>query len=398
MYFFKYLCWLMALSLAAMTATAHEIKMLVGDTKVLQLAQVSNVVVGDDYIVQVELLEPDDLVIKAMHVGHTELILRHQSGQFSTYSIHVTARPNETEHAELAWLRSTFPQLDIRTSDEFVQIRGELAGQSHQQVTRLAEKYPHWLVLITEAVPQLQAMIELHVRILEVKRQRAESLGVKWPNSITGPTVSDESSPWMTFPILLNSTINLLVQSGHAKVLAEPKLMAASGGQAEFLVGGEIPIPQLSAQGVPDVEFRDYGISLSMSPTDLGQGKISTLIQAKISTIDPATAVQGIPGMLTRRVSSLLTAESGEAIVLSGLFSQEQSQHSDLFPGLQRLPILGELFTSQDFRTAQTEFVVVVTPTLLSHKKQQRLAHQQAQMAIENFRRAINCVGLYDEL
>src|SRR5690606_40881468 len=58
----------------------------------LQLAQVSNVVVGDDYIVQVELLEPDDLVIKAMHVGHTELILRHQSGQFSTYSIHVTAQ------------------------------------------------------------------------------------------------------------------------------------------------------------------------------------------------------------------------------------------------------------------------------------------------------------------
>lgn len=397
MNYFNLLGWLLAMSISSTAIASETVRLQVGATQLLQLEHVSHVVVGDEALLQVELIEPHDLVLKAVQAGQTELILRHDSGEFTTLAIHISARPNVSETAQLAWLHKSFPQLTIQHHEGLVEISGQLPSNAYQQVQQVGEKYPHWLLLLQEVPVPMQAMIELHVRILEVKRQRAESFGVKWPSSVAGPTISDDTSPWLDFPILLNSTVNLLVQSGHARVLAEPRLMAASGGQAEFLVGGEIPIPQLSAQGVPDLEFRDYGISLSMSPTDLGQGQVSTLIQAEISTIDPATAVQGIPGMLTRRVSSLLTAESGEAIVLSGLFSQEQSQHADLFPGLNQLPILGELFTSREFRSAQTEFVVVVTPTLLTHKKQQQQAHQQAQQDIEAFRQAIQCVGLYDE-
>lgn len=377
-------------------STARKFDLKVGDTRLITLAGVSDVVVGNERILQVELLAPTDLVLKGLDSGFTELLVRYQSGKNEKISIVITAPKERKEALQIAWLKQKYPGLVFDDNAGAMVVTGRLNEADLNAFNQTAKEFPHWLIQVDEQPAAIDQMIELQVTILEVKRQSAQHLGINWPNAMSGPTLSDTGAQWVSFPITLLSTVNLLIQNGHARILAQPKLMAASGGQADFLVGGEFPIPQVVAQGGQDVEFRDYGISLSMSPHDLGQGQISTEIKAQISTIDPATAIQGIPGMLTRRVSSLITAKSGEAIILSGLFSQEQSLQAESFPFLHSLPILGELFSSREFRDAETELMVVVTPMLQSHQRQTLQAHKHAQTLIQKFRDDSTCVGLND--
>lgn len=377
-------------------AKAKNINLKVGDMQLISLEGVTDVVVGNEDILKVELLESNDLVLKGLKSGFTELLIRYQSGTNEKVSIAIAALKDKKEQLQIKWLKQRYSELNFEDSAGAMVVTGQLNKSELAAFNQVVKAFPHWLVQVDELPVAVDQMIELQVTILEVKRQSAQHLGIKWPNAISGPTISDSGAQLVTFPITLLSTVNLLIQNGHARILAQPKLMAASGGQADFLVGGEFPIPQVVAQGGQDVEFRDYGISLSMSPHDLGKGQISTEIKAQISTIDPATAIQGIPGMLTRRVSSLITAKSGEAIILSGLFNQEQSLQAESFPFLHNLPIIGQLFSSREFRNAETELMVVVTPMLQSHHRQTNQEHKHAQTLIQWFRDESTCVGLND--
>lgn len=385
--------------LAPANALSKEnIQLRPGDIHVIETENVSDVVVGNETLIAVQVINNDMLVVKALGAGATELLIRYRGKtQLARFNIDIKEPVNNTEEIQLKWLAENMPELTINHHDNFVLIAGALADDKYQLLQAQAELNPHWLLQI-ETKPKPQGrMIELEVKILEVKRQYAQQLGVRWPGSYTGPQVSDTAEHWITLPVAVQSTLNLLEQSGHARVLAEPKLVALSGEEAEFLVGGEFPIPQVVGEGMQDVEFREYGIALTMLPMDLGEKAISTAIKAEISTIDPATAVNGIPGMLTRRVSSSISASSGELIVLSGLLSQEHSKQADDFPLLNDLPILGGLFSSKQFRTAETELLVIVSPRFKSDREKSLASVEQARDRIEQFRSQISCVGLIDD-
>ncbi|WP_417659881.1 type II and III secretion system protein family protein [Pseudidiomarina sp.] len=377
-------------------AADSTIELAVGSTHVITMHDVTDIVVGDDNVAQVHLVGSDTLIIKGLKPGVTEILLRLSTGLTERIEMTINGVKNETEQTQLNWIKANMPGLSVTVTEGIVIIAGELNETDHQLLLNHAQRNPDWLLQITKPEAALAQMIELEVKILEVKRHHLKNLGLSWPSAVNGPLITRDVGQWLSFPVAMQSTINLLEQNGSAKVLAEPKLTAASGGQAEFLVGGEFPVPQVVAQGLQDVDFREYGITLTMSPEDLGQQRIATSIKAEISTIDPATSVNGIPGMLTRRVSSMITAASGESIVLSGLISHEQSYQADVFPFLHQLPIVGRLFTSKEFRDAETELVVVVTPTLNEQIKRQSQRHSAAQRAIQEFREQASCVGLID--
>jgi pilus assembly protein CpaC len=353
--------------------------------------------VGNEELVAVQLINQESLVIKALKAGQTELLIRPQrQAELTRLNIIIDQTARQSEQVQLNWLAEHMPELSIDVHENFVLIAGSLSESKHNLLKQQAALHKHWLLQVSTKPEQQGRMIELEVKILEVKRQYARQLGIRWPGSYTGPQVSDAGSSWVTLPVEVQTTLNLLEQNGHARVLAEPKLVAASGEKAEFLVGGEFPIPQVVGQGMQDVSFREYGIALDMAPVDQGKQNISTAIKAEISTIDPATSVNGIPGMLTRRVSSSITATSGELIVLSGLLSQEQSKQADLFPFLNQLPILGSLFRSQQFRTAETELLVIVSPQFKADIEQRSARMDKAERAVEQFRLQASCVGLTD--
>jgi len=173
----------------------------------------------------------------------------------------------------------------------------------------------------------------------------------------------------------ITAMINALETRGLAKTLAQPTLVALSGEKASFLVGGEFPVP-VNQSGTGDnnggaitVEFKPFGISLSFTPTVLGDKTISLVVNPEVSAIDNNASLRignlVIPGLRTRRASTTLELRDGESFALAGLLSRDFETTVEQIPLLGSIPILGALFRSSGFKKGETELLIVVTPHLV---------------------------------
>jgi pilus assembly protein CpaC len=169
----------------------------------------------------------------------------------------------------------------------------------------------------------------------------------------------------------LDILVEAIEENGLAKILAEPTLIARSGESAHFLAGGEvpIPIPQSGAFGVITIEFKEFGVGVTFTPTVLGPGRIHLKLSTEVSEIDPGigTAVQGeiVPGFKTRRASTGVELGDGESFAIAGLLGETLTERAHQFPFLGDIPVLGALFRSTSFQKNETELVMIVTPRLV---------------------------------
>ena len=165
------------------------------------------------------------------------------------------------------------------------------------------------------------------------------------------------------------AAIDLGETIGQVTTLANPNLTAQSGETANFLAGGEIPIPVAQGLGTTTVEYKQYGISLAFTPTVLADGRISLRVRPEVSQLTSAGAVQlngvTIPALSTRRSETTVELGSGESMVVGGLLQNSQNNSITKTPGLGDVPILGALFRSNGFQRNETELVIVITPYLV---------------------------------
>lgn len=166
----------------------------------------------------------------------------------------------------------------------------------------------------------------------------------------------------------LDTLLEAMEQYGLVRTLAEPSLTAVSGESASFLAGGEFPIV-VTVGGDVTVEFRSFGVSLDFVPVVLSGGRISLKVATEISELTSAGAVtlggNQVPGLSVRRTNTTVELPSGGAMVIAGLLQQSTRRLSSGLPGLRQLPILGQLFRSEEFENSETELVVLVTPYLV---------------------------------
>jgi pilus assembly protein CpaC len=157
--------------------------------------------------------------------------------------------------------------------------------------------------------------------------------------------------------------------AGLVTTLSEPNLTALSGETAEFLAGGEFPIPMSQGLGTTSVEYKKYGVSLAYTPTVLANGRISIRVRPEVSELSNQGAVTldnfTIPALVVRRAETTVELGSGQSFMIAGLLSNNAQSTIDKTPGAGDIPILGNLFKSTDFRKGQTELVIVVTPYLV---------------------------------
>lgn len=378
----------------ASSAAARQVYDIeIGQTLVIHVDDGSDVVVGSEQLLQAQLIQNNQLVISGLAPGHSEILLLPLNGEPETIKVRIQLPANPRLQADLDQLQAKFPELMIQHEGDVILLRGELDEAAQMDFAHLEHDYPEVMNRIHWRRAEQVPMIELAVQIAEVKRQYTRQLGVRWPQQIMGPLITSDAAQIVSMPVDIQAAIDLLEREGHARLLAEPLLSARSGGSAEFLVGGEFPIPQVLAQGQQDVAFREYGVALTMAPEILTDGSIKTTVGAEISSIDPATTVNGIPGILSRKVSSVIAGRSGEAIVLSGLISHEQSLQTDQFPGLHRVPLLGRLFLSEQFRSAATELIVIVTPKVRDDSEDERWTIKRVKQR-HQFYLTAGCTGL----
>lgn len=183
---------------------------------------------------------------------------------------------------------------------------------------------------------------------------------------------------------LLGGIIQAMEQSGLLRTLAEPNLTALSGEKADFLAGGEFPVPVSQNDGEVAIEYKKFGVALSFRPVVLSEGRISLQISTEVSersavgsfTISNSTTGTNltIPGLKVRRANTTVELPSGGSLMMAGLIQDDLRQELNGTPWAKDIPLLGALFRSNDYRRSETELVVIVTPYVVRPTARQNLA------------------------
>ncbi|WAC23520.1 type II and III secretion system protein family protein [Blastomonas sp. SL216] len=186
-------------------------------------------------------------------------------------------------------------------------------------------------------------------------------------NGIDGKTAIQAAG--RLFGLDIASAFDLAEQVGLVTTLSQPNLTALSGETADFLAGGEFPIPINQGFGATTIEYRRFGVSLAYTPTVLANGRISMRVRPEVSELSSAGSVTlggfQVPALTTRRAETTVELGSGESFMIAGLLSNNSQDLVDKAPGLGDMPVLGNLFKSSNFRKGETELVIVVTPYLV---------------------------------
>jgi pilus assembly protein CpaC len=210
------------------------------------------------------------------------------------------------------------------------------------------------------------------------------SFGVFTPSSLGKATFSSDGSisgeysnpVTQAFDLLFNFSkagiglnVGFLEGNGMARVLAEPTLVALSGQSASFLAGGELPIPVPQGLGTTSIEYKPFGIGLTLTPTVLSNERIVLKVAPEASDLDYTNSLSingvAVPAITTRRADTTVELGDGESFVIGGLVSRTTTSNADKVPLLGDLPIIGTFFSKNNYQMKEKELVILVTPHLV---------------------------------
>lgn len=170
------------------------------------------------------------------------------------------------------------------------------------------------------------------------------------------------------FGLDVAAAFDLSERAGLVSTLANPNLTTVSGETAEFLAGGSFPVVTSSNNGT-SVEYKNYGVNLTYTPTVLSDGRISLRVRSEVSDISSQGAVRvggfEIPATTTRMAETTVELGSGQSMMIAGLLSNQLGSSVDKMPGAGDIPVLGALFKSNGWRRNETELMIVITPYLV---------------------------------
>jgi pilus assembly protein CpaC len=387
------------LLLAASVCQAADdeiVELYVGEIRILEVTDINRIAVGNSKLLSTSLLNNGQLLIIAEGEGDSNVHIWFNDGSERDYTVRIKGGYGTLAQKaeEVRTLLAGVSGLGVRVVGDRIVLDGNVPSNAEPAISTVAGAFPEIMDLTTKDVLDLpiNKMVFMNVKITEFNRNFLENLGIVWDKVISGPAagfawdaVANEqfritpptpsfgdllprsaTSPLGYFGIAteISSRINLAVNSGNAVILAEPRLATRSGGEATFLAGGEVPYQVTNSLGASNVEFKEFGIQMTLKPEVDANNNIRATVATEVSAIDNSVAVQGVPGFLTRRTSTDVSMKSGETLVISGLINQQASKDTNQLAFLGDIPILGELFKSRSFRDQKSELVIFVTPTV----------------------------------
>jgi pilus assembly protein CpaC len=167
----------------------------------------------------------------------------------------------------------------------------------------------------------------------------------------------------------LGLNVGFLEGNGMARVLAEPTLVALSGQSASFLAGGELPVPAPQGLGTTSIEYKPFGIGLTLTPTVLSNDRIVLKVAPEASDLDYTNSLSiggvAVPAISTRRADTTVELGDGESFIIGGLVSRTTTSNADKVPLLGDIPVLGTFFKQNKYQMSEKELVILVTPHLV---------------------------------
>lgn len=275
-------------------------------------------------------------------------------------------------------------------------LSGSYLPEYQSVIDLVMERFPNLMNTAQPDLARLRSMVVVDVQIMEIRRRHLDKLGIRWENAIAGPAMgavtASVANPYFrafsnvgeaerlasSVPVNdtgsyssvglathIGSTIELMKASGEARMLARPMLSTRDGTPSSFHSGGEIPFPIIDARtGNIAVDFRAYGVMLTILPRVSKDKDLMVEIEAEVSSIDNSLSINGVPGLVSKSVKSVVNTREGDTIVMSGLLSSEADEGVSKVPLLGDIPLLGALFRTTYNDNNQRELAIFLTPRL----------------------------------
>ena len=345
--------------------------------------------VTDPDVADASVVQPREVLIDGRAPGTISLILW---GPGVRRQYDVVVEPGiSTLQQQFAAL---FPGEDIRLSysDEALILSGQVSSTDVMlragEIATLSSSVTNVINLLKVPGGDISQQVMLQVRFAEINRSALFEAGFSFftnariqsrtsTQQFGAPDFDDGSLVFSDFLNLflfdsqegIGGVLRLLREQGMFRSLAEPNLIAYNGQEASFLAGGEFPVPIVQGNsGSVTVEFKEFGIRLSFTPTIAGD-VIRLKVAPEVSALDFNNGITlsgfRIPALITRRASTDVELRDGQSFAIAGLLdSISQNDDADV-PFLSAIPILGALFKSKAERSEETELMVLITPRLV---------------------------------
>lgn len=413
-------------AIAQAGASAPIVQLSTGRGRLIQLgAPISDVFVADDKIADIQVRSPTQIYLFAKATGETTVSATTKSGKI-VYSSVVRVGNNYDTIGQMLSLAMPEARIVATPMNGVVLLTGTVAGP--QDAAEAQELTQAFVGQNTKVISRIKSatplQVNLQVKIAEVSRNFAKNIGANLttidgtggfkfgvasgrspakffttdpnlPLSVGGDSVNGYTIDPITGTLVQRpgtaiqagserGTIGLLTKAlgldilaaldlgernGQVSSLANPNLSALSGETGSFLAGGEIPIPISQGLGAVSVEYKQYGVSLTYTPTVLADGRISLRVRPEVSQLSSAGAVilngTTIPALTTRRAETTVELGSGQSMMIGGLLQNTHNNAIDKTPGAGDIPVLGALFRSNAFQRNETELMIVITPYLV---------------------------------
>ncbi|QDC08912.1 type II and III secretion system protein family protein [Oceanicola sp. D3] len=364
-------------------------------------------------IADISTLSERTIYVLGKAPGRTTLTLLAPDGSLIT-NVEVQVTPDISELKER--LREVLPgeHIEVRPANDGLILSGIVSSAaSLDRALDLAQRYAPQRVSNMMSVGGSQQVM-LKVRFAEMNRSVSKSLSASVGiNGVSGGegqfgsaggsgtyidgnnlsnlfdgnpntqvTRSGESTGAISFGfggsnVELAILLEALETRGFIRTLAEPNLTALSGQNAEFLAGGEYPVPVSNDNGSVTVEFKPFGILLNFTPRVIGKN-INLRLTAEVSGVDPTIGFTDagftVNGFRTRSTSTTVELRDGESFAIAGLLQDDFTDGISKVPWLGDIPILGTLFRSSDYQRNQSELVIIVSAHLVSPTTGEALA------------------------
>jgi len=353
----------------------------------------TSVFIGNPELADVQVQSPTIIYIFAKKPGKTNLFALNGNGDVLLNS--PVAISHDVVSLEKALLDvDPNGQLKAQSMRDGIVLTGRAATASvSEDARRIAALYTSPENILNRIVIEGSQQVNLRVQVAEVARSVTKQLGVNWENlssglgnfslgTFVGRDVIDSSSlitrngtasslfaGFNDGQTAIQGIIDALEDEGLITVLAEPNLTALSGETANFLAGGEFPIPVPQEDGAISIEYKEFGVSLTFTPNIVSNNRINLRVKPEVSQLSSASAINinniFIQSLLTRRAETTVELASGQSFVLGGLLNSDSDNNVSKTPFLGELPIIGALFRSTSFQKNETELVIIVTPYLV---------------------------------
>ena len=356
-----------------------------------------DVIVPNPMVAEAMLHSPRRITIIGLQPGETDAVVLDSAGR-TILSLRV--RVDAGVSALQDTLSRIMPGSQVRAEavNDSIILTGLVSspGEADRaaQVARAFVSAPEKVINMMTIAGSDQVMVK--ARVIEVQRTAIKQLGLDVNGILSGVGDGLSFAQSATFGVSgsqlgggilnfldqagdgsrLNTSLRAFERVGLVRTLAEPNLTSVNGENAEFLAGGEFPVPVgRDNEGNIQVEFKPYGVRLAFRPIVLSQGRISLQLSTEVSelTTNGAFTVGGagpnalvIPALNVRRSSTTVELPSGGSMMIAGLLREDTRQNIDQLPGIGSLPVLGALFRSRDYLSGETELVIIIEAYIVS--------------------------------